>query len=149
MYDDIGDRIKTLAKVIAWIGIIVSVVVGIVTITTGIGIIVLILGPLLSWLSTLVLYGLGQLIENTDILVQQNITQQTNWQYYNDPSLNPQPNPQYYNEKNYQPNNSYNERKADISSSAKYCINCGKTVTGNFCAYCGTAVLKDEPNRSK
>lgn len=148
MYDEVGDKIKTLAKVIAWLGIIASVVVGIVTISTGVGILVLILGPLFSWLSTLVLYGFGQLVENTDILVHQIMFYQPNSPYYNDQTNNFQPDKQHDNVNNNQANNSCSERMSDSRLSAKYCPNCQKVVVGNFCPYCGTPDLKDMPLRN-
>ena len=84
MFENIGSKIKTLAKVICWLGIIGSCLSGISVAITIIeldddfaflgffgGIILAAIGSLFSWLGTLALYGLGQLIENTDILVAQ------------------------------------------------------------------------------
>ena len=59
MYKDIGRMIKTLAEIICWIGIIVC---GILGIYTG-RLIITIVGALASWLSTFVLYGFGELID--------------------------------------------------------------------------------------
>ena len=69
MFNDIGGKIKTLATVTCWIGIIGSVIYGIVlTIEAdplaGIGLMVI--GALISWISCFVLYGYGELIDNTD-----------------------------------------------------------------------------------
>ena len=73
MFDNIGGKIKTLAQVICWIGIACSVVFGIAVVaneyTRLLGIAIIVLGPLLSWVSSFLLYGFGQLIENTDMLV--------------------------------------------------------------------------------
>ena len=78
MFDNIGGKIKGLAKVLTWIGIIGSIAAGaamvdvvdedivvIVMLGTIIG------GSLVSWVGSFLLYGFGQLIENTDILVRQ------------------------------------------------------------------------------
>lgn len=78
MFNNIGSKIKTLAKVLTWIGIIGSIAAGaamvdvvdedivvIVMLGTIIG------GSLVSWVGSFLLYGFGQLIENTDILVKQ------------------------------------------------------------------------------
>ena len=80
MFDNIGSKIKTLAKVITWLGIIASIIIGIsiivsgtgdaVTIGAGIG--AAIGGSIGFWIGSFLLYGLGQLIENTDTLVEQN-----------------------------------------------------------------------------
>ena len=73
MFDNIGSKIKALAKVVCWIGIIGSIIAGIVMIATmgtaGIlsGFLTIILGALLSWVSSFVLYGFGEMVENSDI----------------------------------------------------------------------------------
>lgn len=72
MFNNIGSKIKALAKVICWLGIIISVITGIIGIINGTeqstvaGIITLIFGSLASWLGSFFAYGFGQLIENTD-----------------------------------------------------------------------------------
>ena len=58
-----------------WVGIIAFVIMGFVLMATDddlvlTGFIVAILGALSSWVSSFVLYGFGQLIENTDKLVE-------------------------------------------------------------------------------
>ena len=77
MWSNIGHKIKTLAKVICWIGIVLSVIAGIAVIaggsavrsygytyntgsTTLTGILVIVLG---SWLGSLTMYGFGELVE--------------------------------------------------------------------------------------
>ena len=72
MFSNIGGKIKKLAKVICWIGIAFSLIGGIASIsqTTDqsvlIGIITIVVGSLVSWISSFFTYGFGQLIENTD-----------------------------------------------------------------------------------
>ena len=72
MFNNIGSKIKALAKVICWLGIIISVITGIIGIINGTeqsivsGVITLIFGSLASWLGSFFAYGFGQLIENTD-----------------------------------------------------------------------------------
>ena len=71
MFENIGGKLKMVAQIVTWFGIIASVVVGIgmlYVMESPIGILVMIGGALVSWLSSLTLYGFGQLIENTDIL---------------------------------------------------------------------------------
>jgi len=78
MYSNIGSKIKGLAVVSAWVGIIASVIIGILIIqgsfspyfntiakgTVGfIGFLVIICGSLSSWVFSWVLYGFGDLIE--------------------------------------------------------------------------------------
>ncbi|MDR1330170.1 MAG: hypothetical protein LBK23_11280 [Oscillospiraceae bacterium] len=75
MYNNIGAKIKGLAKSIAWIDIISSIIIGIVLIVKGVddewyvligvGIGVMILGALAAWVSSWFMYGFGELIEKT------------------------------------------------------------------------------------
>ena len=74
MFDNIGGKIKSLAQVVCWIGILCSVISGIVIMATDedlafLGFVVMVIGSLVSWVSSFTLYGFGQLIENTDQLV--------------------------------------------------------------------------------
>lgn len=76
MFNNIGNKIKTYAEVVSWIGIIASIITGIVIMITiatfeaiFLGLLICIIGSLACWISSFVLYGFGQLIENTDILV--------------------------------------------------------------------------------
>lgn len=77
MFSNIGGKIKKLAQVTCWLGIAVSVIIGIVLFclngshmpTLVLGFVVLFGGSLFSWIGSFLAYGLGQLIENTDKLV--------------------------------------------------------------------------------
>ncbi len=72
MFDNIGKKIKTLSQVTSWIGIIASVILGIIIMIIGesyfnlIGFLILIFGSLFSWINSFLTYGFGQLIENSD-----------------------------------------------------------------------------------
>ncbi len=86
MFNNIGGKIKTLAKVLCWVGIIISVLTGIAAIVSGgsgsliingeparvdgtvAGILIIVIGCLASWIGSFFAYGFGQLIENTDII---------------------------------------------------------------------------------
>ena len=70
MYDNIGSKIKTLAKILFFIMAILSIVIGIVFLSQNKnlhiqGITILILGPIIAWISTWLLYGYGEIIEKT------------------------------------------------------------------------------------
>lgn len=99
MFTNIGSKIKSYAKVIFWIGAVISIIVGIVIIFAGImsgasayepynfgralmvvllGILVAVIGVVLSWINVLVLYGFGVLVENSDTLKQLKQNEQTN-----------------------------------------------------------------------
>ena len=68
MFDNIGGKIKTLAKVLCWIGIVGSVIAAIGFFTSGNGITgwsMLIAGSLGSWISSFTLYALGEIADNS------------------------------------------------------------------------------------
>ena len=74
MFENIGGKIKKLAKIICWIGIIISALSGIALIAYGGsegvvgGLMTIVVGCLASWVSSFFAYGFGQLIENTDAI---------------------------------------------------------------------------------
>lgn len=83
MFNNIGEKIKTLAIIITILGIIASVISGIAFIVSSIvdsydvsrlaagiilGVLTIVVGSLLSWISSFLLYGFGELIENSTIL---------------------------------------------------------------------------------
>ncbi len=74
MYNKIGEKIEILAEAIAWLGILISVFVGMYLMASdedlvGVGVLIMIIGGLGSWIGSFILYGFGQLIENSEILV--------------------------------------------------------------------------------
>lgn len=81
MFQNIGTKIKNLAKIECWVGIIFSIGLGIYFIVQGIvgqglmdsvlfsfmlGIFTMFFGSLLSWLSCMLLLGFGELIESNE-----------------------------------------------------------------------------------
>ena len=73
MYDNIGGKIKGLAKAIFIIEAIAAVITGIALMVDDdemipFGLILLIAGPAIAWASSWLLYGFGQLVENSDII---------------------------------------------------------------------------------
>ena len=70
MYDNIGRKIKGLAKAIFIVESIVSVVAGMILLSISdnlilSGVISILLGPLVAWVSSWLLYGFGELIDKT------------------------------------------------------------------------------------
>lgn len=79
MFSNIGGKIKGLATVISVIGIGLSVICGIIMIIAGAnsggamvgtGFAVLIVGSLASWIGAFIIYGFGELIENTTVIAE-------------------------------------------------------------------------------
>ena len=73
MFNNIGRKIKMLAKCMCWLGIIASVISGIAIIsedsyynsTIVPGILVAVGGSFLSWIGSFFTYGFGELVENS------------------------------------------------------------------------------------
>lgn len=133
MFDNIGGKIKTLAKVVCWIGIIACIITGIVLMATDedlilVGILTVVVGSLLSWVSSFILYGFGQLVENSDTLVQQNQTHHSN--------------------KCENFGNTSNIKQVTVSpteSQHKWrCASCGKMISSNPCPYCENNSLENK-----
>ena len=74
MYDNIGEKIKGLAKAVFAIGSILFAILGIVLIVTEeeiliiLGVISLVMGPLGCWIGSWFLYGFGELIDKTSLI---------------------------------------------------------------------------------
>ena len=74
MYEEIGKKIKILARIIFVLGFIGSLIFSIIYIKNGTnnasdmeiafkGILVFLIGVILAWVSTFVLYGFGELVD--------------------------------------------------------------------------------------
>ena len=66
MFGNIGKKIKTLAAVITWIGIAICVFIGIGLFglhNNTAGVAVILVGSLLSWLLSFILYGFGEIVD--------------------------------------------------------------------------------------
>ena len=68
MFGNIGSKIKGVAQVVCWAGIVISILVGIVTLLADddlalVGLLTAVLGSLGSWVGSLFLYGFGELID--------------------------------------------------------------------------------------
>ena len=66
MFNWIGSKIKGFTKFICWVGIIGSVLLGISlgSMSPVAGLLIALVGSLLSWISSFVLYGFGELIDS-------------------------------------------------------------------------------------
>ena len=96
MFRNIGKKIKTLSKILCWLGIIGGVLSGLALIAAGaagiglnvsdgistnyvsaaaliiLGVVMLVVLPLLSWLSSFMLYGFGEIVDSVSELKQSN-----------------------------------------------------------------------------
>ena len=76
MYENISGKIKKLSKAIAVIGIIIAVIAGFWYIADYDeilqGVFIIVLGGLAAWISSLLIYGFGELIEKVSLIEQHN-----------------------------------------------------------------------------
>lgn len=75
MYKNIGGKIKTLSKAVCWLGIIASVVFGVITIVSAVingeeiivpivmGVVYIVIGSIASWIASFFTYGFGEIID--------------------------------------------------------------------------------------
>ena len=83
MFDNIGGKIKFLAQISTIIGIIGYLILGLIICNTDedfilIGVLIIFIGAILSWVSSFLLYGFGELIENSSVLVKHIKSQKVN-----------------------------------------------------------------------
>lgn len=76
MYDNIGGKLKLLAKIVFGIDAAIAIIGGLVLMSFDedlifIGFIVMIIGFIIAWIFSWFLYGFGQLIENSDIITDE------------------------------------------------------------------------------
>ena len=75
MFNDIGNTLKSIAKLFCIIGIIASFILSVAMCKINdalflIGLATFLIGALLSWVFSAFLYGFGQLVDNSDKLVK-------------------------------------------------------------------------------
>lgn len=72
MFNNIGGKIKVLAQVACWVGIICSVIFGFIygheADSFLIGLLIIVLGSLTAWTSSFALYGFGEMINQLECL---------------------------------------------------------------------------------
>ena len=137
MYENIGRKIKGLAIIVFAIMAILSVVAGVFMLFRDnggflIGILIAGIGILLSWIGTFFLYGFGQLIENTDILVYQAKNTSKNIEKIS--TNNDQKD--VSEEKVAESIKSSKQSAPNTSATVKRCPYCGERVTSKVCAVC-------------
>ena len=68
MNSKVAERIEGASRVVCAFGIIASI--SLITSESSIGFLVIIIGAFISWLSYLILYGFGELIEYAEIIAK-------------------------------------------------------------------------------
>jgi len=75
MFDNVGNKIKDVAELFCWLGILCSILLGLGLILSlnvsiigiFIGIVVIIVGSFMSWVGSLITYGIGEMVQNSCI----------------------------------------------------------------------------------
>ncbi len=79
MFSNIGSKLKVLAKILCYVGISLSLIIGSVIMVLGgangglafvIGLLTIVGGSLASWIGSFWAYGFGTLVENSDIIAE-------------------------------------------------------------------------------
>ncbi len=149
MFKNPGGKVKSYAKVLFWIGAVISILIGVLyignsfvraaysynggvsTVLFGIifGVIIAGIGILISWINVLVLYAFGTLVENSDTLVQLN---------------GGIPSGNKHAEKIQVPHKQIQQENTVVTPTQpvedKTCPNCGEHVESDshFCRNCGS-----------
>ncbi len=134
MFNNIGGKIKTYATVVTTLGIIGSIFAGIALgssggTSTSVAFIIMAVGCLVSWLSSFLLYGFGELIEQTTI-----IAQNTQRGYYKSLSYDEEDIKESVEDNNHQ-------------ESKRYCEKCGREMYSDVCFYCQEEAESELENR--
>lgn len=83
MFDNISDKIKAVAEVQCYVGIIGSIILGLIYMVAtefwdfgGIYLLISLLiagiGSVVSYISSILIYGFGELVENSNSMIKQN-----------------------------------------------------------------------------
>lgn len=81
MFNNVGNKIKGIAETFCWIGIVGSLITGACLVGQGIesysyeymitmGIVVMVAGSLVSWIGSLITYGIGEMVQNSCVLTE-------------------------------------------------------------------------------
>ena len=138
MFTNIGGKIKTLATVICFLGILASFIGGIAVWSiepelAGLGFVIIAVGSFSSWIGSFFMYGFGQLVENSDKIANGTVVNPGSQNDANDQSCH------------YSGTDSYQVTKSDNSWE---CFNCGTRNTSVYCVACGSK-KNDEKSAGK
>ena len=143
LYGNIGKKIKGLAFGIFFAEAIASFFAGVAILSTdedliGVGILVMLLGPIVAWISSWLLYGFGDLIE-TNREIEYNTRKE-------DPSPE-QKRQEFYSQfkdTNLESILQETQRNTQITTQPIYCKKCGEKLPKNtvICDKCGTKTYR-------
>lgn len=147
MFDNIGGKIKGLAKFLAITGIVIGIIAGIVIMVAGgaigvlIGFVVMALVGLLSWVGSFALAGFGQLIESAQNIENKlyegapaNGSMGTNTSFSFSPAAEEEP---------YHPEEARAAEDREPQPGEWVCPRCGR-INQSYTGTCGCGMTKDD-----
>lgn len=131
MFNNVGEKLKNLAAFFTCVGIVFSVILGIVVIKISviIGLLVMVAGSLLSWIASLGMYAFGELVDNTSIIAGKKVNtgaRTTTLRAASTTSSQEAKRTTFYTSNNN-----------TQTSKVKVCPHCGEMVRSNVCDMCG------------
>ena len=138
MYNNIGNKIKILAQIICVLGVVASVILGLVICFTTdefnvIGLLYILIGSILSWISTLTMYGFGELIEKVCVIEKKVVISKSNIFIKTENSST----------ENLINTTSQKEKETKETKGTGFvkhkwrCSNCNNMISEETCPYCG------------
>lgn len=75
MFTNLGGKLMMMAKILCWLGIVASVIAGIVMLANSrgngalifTGILTMVIGVLASWIGSWAMYGLGEVVKEAEL----------------------------------------------------------------------------------
>ncbi len=147
MFENIGGKIKGLASVVCILGIIGSVISGISIIDyDGLsGFLIMVLGSVFSWAGSFVLYGFGQLVDNSDIIAGRMGSAPNQWPAQPPVQNNDIPPVQNSYAPLVQPSYQVPVQKPAVVPAGGWRCTCGR-VHANYVSSCSCGVNKRDIN---
>ncbi|MBO5041954.1 MAG: hypothetical protein J6D87_03220 [Clostridia bacterium] len=162
-YDDVGGKIKNLAKSSFWVEAICTIVAGFIILADNgfkdgwWGILIIIGGPLVAWVASWILYGFGEIVDKL-CTIEKNTSM-----IYKPTELN---DAREKYESKIRQKKEIEEKKVDIqkrkeaevkklkslvgtsnAQSVKMCPYCGENVSSNKCEMCGKSNFLFDSNK--
>lgn len=139
MYDNIGEKIKSLAKASFIVEAIVAAIVGIALLASDedlifTGLLVLLVGPIIAWVSSWLLYGFGELINNVCKIAANTRTLKNELTSFNttNNAVNKMESSKEIRTKPF-----FKSVPTNQTSTQRQCPHCGEIITSKICAMCG------------
>ena len=141
MYDNIGSKIKIAAQIAFMLGVIGSMIFGLVICFgsedfNAIGFLYILLGGIISWISTLLMYGFGELIERV-CSIDKKAPTNTSLRIVNKRENSATIKKPITDITNKKENVDKNINKSSSVTHSWRCSNCNKMISDDVCPYCG------------